>query len=69
MKVVPPFVKVHGFISKSTAEGKSKFNDLIGQSQFVILPTKADCTPIVFVKHAFSVCLSLLLIPAVYPPL
>jgi glycosyltransferase involved in cell wall biosynthesis len=45
---LPPFMKLHGFISKASKEGMKKFNDLIGKSHFLILPTKADCTPVVF---------------------
>ena len=44
---LPDFVKVLGFISKSTDEGKKRIQDLILESHFLILPTLADCTPIV----------------------
>jgi glycosyltransferase involved in cell wall biosynthesis len=44
----PSFVKPLGFISKSTEEGKAKIQKLILESHFIILPTMADCTPIVF---------------------
>jgi glycosyltransferase involved in cell wall biosynthesis len=45
---LPDFVKVLGFISKFTKEGKQKIQKLIMESHFLILPTLADCTPIVF---------------------
>jgi glycosyltransferase involved in cell wall biosynthesis len=45
---LPDFVKALGFISKSTQEGKQKIQKLIMESHFLILPTLADCTPIVF---------------------
>jgi glycosyltransferase involved in cell wall biosynthesis len=45
---LPDFVKSLGFISKSTVEGKKQIQNLILQSHFLILPTLADCTPIVF---------------------
>lgn len=45
---IPAFVRPLGFISKSTAEGKAKIQKLILESHFLILPTMADCTPIVF---------------------
>lgn len=45
---VPDYVKPLGFISKSTPEGKKRLNELILQSHFLILPTLADCTPLVF---------------------
>jgi glycosyltransferase involved in cell wall biosynthesis len=44
---LPDFVKPLGFISKSTPEGFQKINQLIAQSHFLILPSLADCTPIV----------------------
>ena len=45
---LPDFIKSLGFISKSSNEGKQKIQDLILESHFLILPTLADCTPIVF---------------------
>jgi glycosyltransferase involved in cell wall biosynthesis len=42
------FVKCHGFIAKADEKGKKMFNDLISDSHFLILPTRADCTPIVY---------------------
>jgi glycosyltransferase involved in cell wall biosynthesis len=47
-KPLPNFVKVLGFIPKSTSEGKKKIYQLIADSHFLILPSIADCTPIVF---------------------
>lgn len=44
---LPDFVKALGFISKSTNAGKKKIQDLILDSHFLLLPTLADCTPIV----------------------
>jgi glycosyltransferase involved in cell wall biosynthesis len=44
---LPPFVKPLGFISKSTKEGKQKIDRLIAESHFLILPSLADCSPIV----------------------
>ncbi|MDD1419945.1 glycosyltransferase family 4 protein [Dolichospermum sp. ST_sed1] len=45
---LPDFVKPLGYISKSTPEGKNKIYQLIASSHFLILPSIADCTPIVF---------------------
>lgn len=45
---LPDFIKVLGFIPKSTPEGKKKIYQLISNSHFLILPSIADCTPIVF---------------------
>ena len=47
-KPLPDFVKVLGFIPKSTSEGKKKIYQLIADSHFLILPSIADCSPIVF---------------------
>ena len=47
---IPQFVRSLGFISKSTPEGKRKFNQLICKSHFLILPSIADCTPMVFAE-------------------
>lgn len=41
-------VKPLGFVSKSTAEGAQQINTLLAESHFLILPSVADCTPIVF---------------------
>lgn len=38
----PSFVINHGFISKSTADGKEKINNIISECHFLILPTKAE---------------------------
>jgi glycosyltransferase involved in cell wall biosynthesis len=45
---LPSFVINHGFISKGTAEGNRKLNKLFQNSHFLILPSKADCTPVVY---------------------
>ena len=45
---LPDFVKPLGFIKKSTAAGKERLNRLILESHFLILPSIADCTPMVF---------------------
>ena len=47
-ETMPDFVKSLGFISKSNYEGKMKIERLIADSHFLILPSIADCTPIVF---------------------
>ncbi|MEO6683145.1 MAG: glycosyltransferase family 4 protein [Ginsengibacter sp.] len=45
---LPEFIKVKGFIKKSEKEGENLMNKLYNQSHFFILPTLAECTPIVF---------------------
>lgn len=42
------FIESYGFISKGTQEGKELLNKLISEAHFLILPTRADCTPIVY---------------------
>lgn len=48
--VIPDFVKPLGFISKATQEGQDQISQLLMDSHFLILPTIADCTPIVFAE-------------------
>ncbi len=45
---IPDFVKPLGFISKATPAGQERISQLLMESHFLILPTVADCTPIVF---------------------
>ncbi|MBY0360175.1 MAG: glycosyltransferase family 4 protein [Candidatus Obscuribacterales bacterium] len=45
---LPQFVKYHGFIDKSTESGKDELMQLLLNSHFLILPTKADTFGIVF---------------------
>jgi len=54
------FINYLGFISKSTSEGLSKINKLLAESHFLILPSTADCSPIVFCEaNSFGVpCLT-----------
>jgi glycosyltransferase involved in cell wall biosynthesis len=44
---LPNFVKPLGFISKSTDQGKARLSQLIAESHFLLLPSLADCSPIV----------------------
>jgi len=45
---MPGFVKAHGFISKTSQAGRHFLDVLFSQSHFIILPSRADCTPVVF---------------------
>jgi glycosyltransferase involved in cell wall biosynthesis len=45
---LPDFVHVHGFIDKSKKEGENLINKLYSENHFFILPTIAECTPVVF---------------------
>ncbi len=42
---LPNFVKNLGFINKYTDEGISKMNRLFCESHFLIMPSRADCSP------------------------
>lgn len=57
---LPSFVKLLGFISKSTPEGAQKINQLLAESHFLILPSQAECYGIVFCEaNSFAVpCLA-----------
>jgi glycosyltransferase involved in cell wall biosynthesis len=45
---IPSFVKPLGFIYKWSPEGREKMVKLLSESHFLILPTIADCFPLVF---------------------
>jgi glycosyltransferase involved in cell wall biosynthesis len=47
-KPLPNFVKPLGFVSETTQEGIQLINKLLSESHFLILPSIADCTPMVF---------------------
>ncbi|WP_427160628.1 glycosyltransferase [Aliinostoc sp. HNIBRCY26] len=57
---LPSFVKPLGYINKNQPDGLSKMCKLIGDSHFLILPTKADTNPHVLAEaNAFGVpCLT-----------
>jgi glycosyltransferase involved in cell wall biosynthesis len=45
---LPNFVNVIPFINKSNSDDAEFLNKLISKSHFLILPSLADCTPVVF---------------------
>ncbi|HEY9825636.1 MAG TPA: glycosyltransferase family 4 protein, partial [Stenomitos sp.] len=45
--IVPPYVKTLGFVSKATQEGRQQLEECFLESHFLILPSRADCTPMV----------------------
>ena len=51
-KPLPPFVRKTGFINKSDPAGLKQFNDLIAESHFLILPSRAEAFGIVFCEAA-----------------
>ena len=46
----PHFVKLHGFVSKKSPDGRRLLNKLYASSHFFILPTRADCFGVVFAE-------------------
>jgi glycosyltransferase involved in cell wall biosynthesis len=57
---LPNFVNSLGFISKTSKQGLQTINKLLSTSHFLIVPSLADCTPIVFCEaNSFGVpCLT-----------
>jgi glycosyltransferase involved in cell wall biosynthesis len=45
---LPDFIHLRGFIDKSSKEGEKLINRLYSENHFFILPTIAECTPVVF---------------------
>lgn len=45
---LPDYIKIFGFVDKTKPEGMKLINRLYAESHFFILPTIAECTPIVF---------------------
>jgi glycosyltransferase involved in cell wall biosynthesis len=45
---LPDFVRIVGFVDKSKNEGEHLINQLYSENHFFILPTIAECTPVVF---------------------
>lgn len=46
------YCRVEGFIDKTSKEGMKKMEDLFKENHFFILPTKSECTPIVFAESS-----------------
>lgn len=44
---VPEYVHRHGFLTKSDREGRDRLDRLMRESHFLLLPTRADATPLV----------------------
>jgi glycosyltransferase involved in cell wall biosynthesis len=59
-ETLPDYVKVIGYINKSTVAGQSQLNKILAESHFLILPTRADCAPHVLIEaNSFGVpCLT-----------
>lgn len=57
---VPSYIKCHGFISKRTPEGVAKITQLLSESHFLFVPSRAEAFGIVFCEaNAYGLpCLS-----------
>ena len=52
---LPEFVRVIGYLSGSREEEAARLNQLYETSHFLIMPTRADCTPVVLLEaNAFA---------------
>ena len=47
---VPGFVKIHGFVSKDTAQGRQRLDRMLAEAHFLILPSRAECYGVVFAE-------------------
>lgn len=47
-KPVPSFVKLHGFISKKTEDGRQRLNTFLSDSHFLVVPSEAECYGLVY---------------------
>lgn len=49
---LPESVTALGFIDKATADGRKRMQELLLETHFLVLPARADCTPIVLCEAA-----------------
>lgn len=47
---VPPFVTVHGALEKDDPAAAARIGDLYDRASFFLLPTRADCNPVVLAE-------------------
>jgi glycosyltransferase involved in cell wall biosynthesis len=53
---LPAFVSTKGFLSKTNQAKRARLDQLFAESHFVILPTRADCVPVVIAEaNSFGV--------------
>ena len=53
---VPDFVSPKGFVSKQTTKGRTLIDRLFAESHFLLLPSRADCVPVVIAEaNSFGV--------------
>lgn len=60
LEPIPDYIKCLGFISKHTPEGKNKIRELLAETHFLFVPSRAEAYGIVFCEaNAFAVpCLT-----------
>jgi len=47
---VPDFVSIRGFVSKKSPAGRTLIDRLFAESHFLLLPSRADCAPVVIAE-------------------
>jgi glycosyltransferase involved in cell wall biosynthesis len=47
---IPEFVKITGYISKRSSEGARQIEGFFANAHFVLVPSRADCTPVIFAE-------------------
>lgn len=59
-ETLPNYVKVIGYINKSTVDGRTTLDRILAEAHFLILPTRADCAPHALIEaNSFGVpCLT-----------
>lgn len=50
LKIRSDTIVVHGYINKSTQEGRDLFKTILKQAAFLLVPTRQDCSPMVFAE-------------------
>ena len=43
-------IVIHGFINKGSQEGRDRFNAIMKQAAFLFVPSRQDCSPMVFAE-------------------
>lgn len=60
LEVVPPYIRLHGFVSKHTEEGRAALTALLSDTHFLFVPSRGEAYGIVFCEaNAYGVpCLT-----------
>jgi glycosyltransferase involved in cell wall biosynthesis len=46
----PPFVTLHGFVSKASEAGRARLDALMSSAHFLVVPSRAECFGVVFAE-------------------